>query len=181
MTSAFEISDRYLAPGDADGLLYEPLGGGYTYRKTRRYLFDYEGKAEDLEDFVRTTLFDEVSQELHPEGSLEKKGKKTEKPSEKEEVKDAGEIFEDAAFVLDYGMKPGALDLEKEAVLEDFHSKRKKTFDLKNLTVRQRIYVFAPESGSDDSPGPADEDVSDRFVRDICNPAIHHWKVIRPD
>ena len=41
-------------------------------------------------------------------------------------------------------------------------------FKLKGLQIRQRIYLF--DGKSDDS---------DRFVRDICNAAIHNWNVIK--
>ena len=37
MRETFEISDRYIEPGDANGLLYEPIEGGVTFRATRRY------------------------------------------------------------------------------------------------------------------------------------------------
>ena len=146
MQSVYEISDRYIEPGNADGLLYEPVEGGLTYRKTRRYEIEYSGDEAAMAEFVRTTLFDEVSQEFH-EGD---------EPA-----------LEGAAFILDYGMKPGALDLEKEAVVNFYKGMSDPGFTLENLTIRQRIYVFG---------GGADQ--SDRFVRDICNAAVHNWNVI---
>lgn len=146
MQSVYEISDRYIEPGNADGLLYEPVEGGLTYRKTRRYEIEYSGDKSAMAEFVRTTLFDEVSQEFH-EGD---------EPA-----------LEGAAFILDYGMKPGALDLEKEAVVNFYKGMSDPGFTLENLTIRQRIYVFG---------GGADQ--SDRFVRDICNAAVHNWNVI---
>lgn len=146
MRETFEISDRYIEAGNANGLLYEPLSGEVTFRRTRRYEIEFEGKKKKLEKFVRRTLLDEVSQELH-EG---------ESPA-----------LKDFTFALDYGMKPGALDLEKEAILSYYRGIEKPGFELKELTIRQRIYLFGAKSGD-----------SDRFVRDICNAAIHHWNVL---
>lgn len=146
MRELFEISDRYIEPGDANGLLYEPLDGGVTFRRTRRYEVEFDGDKAAMEAFVKKTLFDPISQEFH-EG---------EAPA-----------LEGYAFVLEYGMKPGALDLEKEAILTYYRGIEDPGFVCKNLTIRQRIYLFGARS----------ED-SDRFIRDICNAAIHNWSVI---
>lgn len=146
MRELFEISDRYIEPGDADGLLYEPLESGMTYRATTRYEVEFEGEQKALEAFVERTLLDPVSQELH----------KGEDPA-----------LEGFTFVLEYGMKPGALDLEKEAILAYYRGIEDPGFELKSLTIRQRLHLFGGEAGE-----------SDRFIRDICNAAIHHWNVI---
>jgi hypothetical protein len=142
MREIYEISDRFIEAGDANGLLYEPLAGGLTYRRSRRYEIQYEGDQAAMEAFVRKTLLDEISQELHQ--------------------------GEDAAltgysFALEYGMKPGALDLEKEAILSYYRGIPAPGFELKDL----RIYLFG---------GKGDESV--RFVRDLCNAAIHQWNVL---
>ena len=146
MNLTFEIIDRYIEAHDASGLLYAPLGQPLIYRATRRYEFDVEGESERVEDFVRHTLLDEVSQEMH-----------------------AGESpgLEGFQFALDYGMKPGALDLEKEAVVNFYRGLTDPGFTLRSLTIRQRIYLF----------GEGTVEPS-RFIRDICNPAIHQWNVI---
>ena len=146
MREIYEISDRFIEAGDANGLLYEPLAGGLTYRRTRRYEIQYEGDQAAMEAFVRKTLLDEISQELHQ--------------------------GEDAAltgysFALEYGMKPGALDLEKEAILSYDRGSPAPGFELKDLRIRQRIYLFG---------GKGEE--SGRFVRDLCNAAIHQWNVL---
>lgn len=152
MREIYEISDRYIEPGDANDLLYEPVGDGVTFRRTRRYEFEFEGASDNagaaLERFVKSTLFDDVSQELH---------------------QGEGSGLSDFSFALDYGMKPGALDLEKEAVVAHFEEMEEAGFDLKNLEIRQRIYVFGES---------LDSKLSDRFIKDICNRAIHNWKVI---
>ena len=70
-------------------------------------------------------------------------------------------------FILDYGMRPDALDLEKETVVEFFKGIEKPGFTLDNLTIRQRIYVFGEGESN-----------SDRFIRDSCNAAVHNWRVI---
>ena len=127
-------------------MLYAPLEEALTYRQTRRYTLDFEGDESAAVDFVSKTLLDEVGQELHQ--------------------------GDDAAlgnylFVVDYGMKPGALDLEKEAVMAYYRNLETTNFELDDLKIEQRIYVFGEGSAS-----------ADRFVRDICNPAIHTWSVI---
>ena len=146
MREIYEISDRFIEAGDANGLLYEPLAGGLTYRLTRRYEIQYEGDQAAMEAFVRKTLLDEISQELH-------------------QGEDAA--LTGCSFALEYGMKPGALDLEKEAILSYYRGIPTPGFELKDLRIRQRIYLFG---------GKGDE--SGRFVRDLCNAAIHQWNVL---
>lgn len=155
MRETFEISDRFLEAGDANDLLYEPVAEGMTFRRTRRYELEYnEGKGKEsdtvrkaIEAFVHKTLYDPICQEIHT---------------------GEGDALSDYTFALDYGMKPGALDLEKEAVLSYYRGLSSPGFELLDLQIRQRIYVY----GSGTEP--------DRFVRDICNPAIHQWNVL-PD
>ena len=72
----------------------------------------------------------------------------------------------DYAFFIDYSMKPGALDLEKEAILESYRGARERSIEIASLRITRRIYVFA-----DGALSP------DRFIRDICNSAIHVWSV----
>lgn len=146
MKAVFEIVDRYLEAGDCSALLYAPLDKPLTYRQTRRYTLDFEGDESAASDFVSKTLLDEVAQDLHQ--------------------------GEDAAlsgyqFVIDYGMKPGALDLEKEAVVGYYKHLDEPAFQLNDLKIEQRIYVFGDESTD-----------PDLFVKDICNRAIHTWSVI---
>lgn len=148
MNLSYEITDRFIAAHEASGLLYTPLAQPLTYRQTRRYEFDVEGDATAVEAFVRHTLLDRVSQDIHT----------GDEPA-----------LEGFRFILDYGMKQGALDLEKEMVAKYFRGLSAPGFVLKKLTIRQRIYVFGD--------GEADPK---RFIRDICNPAIQNWKVIEP-
>jgi len=146
MTAVFEITDRFIEAGDASALLYAPLNRPLTFRRTIRYEFDFEGDEAAVEAFVRHTLVDAVSQELHI-------GEET--------------ALDDYLFVLDYGMRPDALDLEKETVVGYFKGIAEPGFDLNELTIRQRIYVFGEGESN-----------SDRFIRDICNGAVHNWRVI---
>ncbi len=146
MREFFEISDRFIEAADANELLYEPLDGCLTFRRTRRYEVEFEGEKSKLEAFIRKTLLDEISQDFH-EG---------EDPA-----------LNDFVFILEYGMKPGALDLEKEAILSYYRGIEDPGFELKDLKIRQQLYVFGSGAGS-----------SDRFIRDICNGAIHNWNVI---
>ncbi len=150
MKATFEITDRFAEPGKADELLYTPLDGAFTYRRTRRYLFAWEGDEITLNRFVAETLVDPVSQTLHAGD---------------------GAVFSGFLFALDYGMKPGALDLEKEAILRYHRELADPGFELRELTIRHRIYVFAEHEGDLCSP--------DRFIRDVCNAAIHQWTTLR--
>jgi hypothetical protein len=118
-----------------------------TYRETRRYTFTIDSGGEALDAFVRETLLDPVSQDLHAGG----------KPA-----------LQGFAFLLDYGMKAGALDLEKEAILAYYRNLEAPGFALTDLKVERRLYLFA------ESEKRADSTV---FIRDICNPAIHIWNV----
>lgn len=146
MREIFEISDRFIEAADASHLLYEPVERELTFRRTRRYELEAEGDQDKLEAFVKKTLLDDISQELH-----------------------FGEdpALKDFVFVLEYGMKPGALDLEKEAILTYYKGIEDPGFELKDLKIRQRLYLFGDKDAK-----------SDRFVRDICNAAIHNWNVI---
>lgn len=146
MREFFEITDRFIEAADANELLYEPLEGGLTFRGTRRYEVEFEGERESLEAFIRKTLLDEISQDFN-EGEAA--------------------ALDGYAFVLEYGMKPGALDLEKEAILSYYRGISEPGFELKDLKILQRLYIFGAVEGK-----------SDRFIRDICNGAIHHWNVI---
>ncbi len=148
MREIYEICDRFIPEGDANTLLYEPIDGGLRFRRTRRYGLFGSGDPGAMERFVRSTLFDEISQDFH-----------------------AGEApaLGGAAFILEYGMKPSALDLEKEAILRHYRGLSEPGFALEDLVIRQRIYLFGA-TGANQS--------AERFVRDICNPAIHHWQVI---
>lgn len=142
-----EVSGRFEKAGDCDKLLYAPLSEPLTYRHTRVYDVEFEGDGESAETFVRAVLLDGVSQELH--------------------LGDEPAI-EGAVFHLDYGMKAGALDLEKETVARYHGELEVPGFELNSLKITQRIYVF----------GQGDSEISaDRFVRDIVNPAIHTWNV----
>jgi hypothetical protein len=146
MTQSFEILGKFDHESDCQKLLYAPLNQKLTFRETNLYKVDYEGDAAALESFVRQVLLDPISQELREGGAP---------------------AFEKASFVLEYGMKGGALDLEKETILGYFRSLQNPGFTLTKLTLRKRVYVF----GSEASEAP--------FVRDICNPAIHTWEVRR--
>ena len=140
-----EVTGRFDGRGDADKLVYAPIGGDCTFQKTRVYVIDYDGKSNDAEEFVRATLVDSYA----------------------DEVSFAGEpVIDGFAFFIDYGMKPGALDLEKEAILTSHRGARDRGIEIGALKITQRIYIF---SGEGVAP--------DRFIRDICNSAIHIWSV----
>jgi hypothetical protein len=144
VTQSFEILGKFDREGDCHKLLYAPLAQALTYRESTVYKVDFEGDDGALKAFVGKVLLDPISQALRD---------------------GATPAFDKAAFVLEYGMKGGALDLEKEMILSYYRSLQEPGFDLKKLVLRKRIYVFG--EGATSAP----------FVRDICNPAIHTWEV----
>ena len=144
-TLTAEVTGNYDQQHDANGLLYAPLETPATYRRTRVYVLDYEGSEDDARAFVRRTLLDEVAEEVHFGGEP---------------------ALANSAFYLDVSMRPGALDLEKEAILASHRGARNKAIEITTLKLTQRTYIF-----SDADPKP------DRFVRDVCNPAVHTWSV----
>lgn len=128
---------------EADALLYTPMKAGLTMKHSRCYRFDFEGDEEALRSFARAVLVDEVSQEIS-DGS--------------------DPVVKNALFHLDYSMKPGALDLEKEAIMNYYRGRSGDAFVLTQLHICQRIYIF----GEGDATA-----ISARFVKDIVNPAVH--------
>lgn len=138
-----EVTGKYDHAGDANKLVYTPLAEPGTYHATRRYRLEFDGDEAAAKRFVEQTLVEEVSQRVHygPEPALQ-----------------------GWTFILDYGYKPGALDLEKEALLSYYRGLKDPGFMLRNLTITQRVYLFA-QPGGYLSPEP--------FVRDMVNPAIH--------
>ncbi len=145
LTTTYEIAGKFDTEGDAQSLLYEPPATPLRYRKTMRYIFDYEGDAKALDSFVHEVLVDGISQTAHQEA----------KP-----------LWDGTAFILDYGMKGGALDLEKEQILSYYRTLRDPAFTLKKLVLKTRLYVFGEG---------ADVEV---FVKDIVNPAIQNSEVV---
>ena len=145
-TTVYEITSRFDVEGDAQALLYEPPAQPLRFRKTTRYIFTFEGSVEKLEEFVREVLVDPISQVAH---------------------RDPEPLWTGSAFILDYGMKGGALDLEKESILSYYRALSQPGFELKKLALKTRVYVFG------DSADPA------VFVRDIVNPAIQNSEVLR--
>ncbi|CAN5689477.1 hypothetical protein BH11VER1_BH11VER1_39160 [soil metagenome] len=146
LTKTYEISGKFEQEGNAQSLLYAPPAKPVTFRRTMRYVFDYEGGESAVDAFVLNVLVDPISQEDHHDGQP---------------------LWKGTAFILDYGMKRGALDLEKETILNYYRKLATPGFKLKSLSLRTRIYVF----GEDADPAI--------FVRDIVNPAIQNSEVIR--
>ena len=148
MQTRYEITGKFEEEADCNSLLYAPLARPLTYRRARSYEFDFNGAANALTGFVGKCLFDEISQELFT----------------------GEDPWTGEAFILEYGMRPGALDLEKEAIMTYYRSLRDPGFEIEKLAIRDRIYVF----------GEADDSIAERFVRDIVNSAIHTHQILRP-
>jgi len=143
-TRFFEVVGLFDEESHCHKLLYAPVTQPWTYRETVVYQMTWEGEERALEEFVQRVLVDPISQELR-DGT--------------------GSAYPKACFVLDYGMKGGALDLEKETILNYHRSLSNPGFSMDQLILRRRVYVFG--EGADPAP----------FVKDVCNPAIHTWEV----
>jgi hypothetical protein len=144
-----EVLGRYDHAADANKLLYAPLSQALTYRESRRYTVEATGDEAACEVFLKRVLSDDTSHELH-----------------------VGEapVLGGYSFYLDYGMKPGALDLEKEMILTYFKSLDKPAFSLEKLKIERRVYIYGAEA-------PQVADLSEKFVKDIVNLAVHHFNV----
>jgi len=146
-----EVTGRFDHAGDANALVYSPLPSPHTYRATRRYSLqiaeDSPAAVTAARAFVEKTLVEEVSQQA----------RFGETPA-----------LDGFTFILDYGFKPGALDLERETIIQYYRSLPDPGFTLESLTITQRLYLFA-----DHQPAPPE-----KFIRDIVNPAIHRHQVI---
>jgi hypothetical protein len=147
VTTTFEIIGKFDTEGDCQKLLYAPPPKPLRFRETQCYKVEYEGDEAALRSFVATVLCDSISQDMKQGGDAQ---------------------WKDAAFILEYGMKGAALDLEKETIASYYHRLEAPGFELKKLALRKRIYVFG--EGADPAP----------FVRDVVNPAIHTHQVIQP-
>ncbi len=152
MNLTAEVIGLLDSPADCSKLLYAPLAEPLTFRQTRRYHLEYSGSEEAAKAFVEKVLFDQVSERLHFGD---------------------GAGLDGARFALDYGMKPGALDLEKETVMRYYRETAEAgnagDLEIHDLKITHRIYVFSADESAAAEPG--------RFIKDVCNPAIHTWSV----
>lgn len=150
MTLTFEVISRFQEAVDADKLLYTPIKAGLTARHSRFYTVEASGDTEAARQYLLGVLVDAIAQETSETGTP---------------------ILTGDLFHIDYSMKPGALDLEKQAILENYRGRKNLPFSLDSLTITQRVYLF----GEGDT-----EKLSALFIKDICNPAIHRWTVVIP-
>lgn len=148
-TLSFEVVSRFQPPIDANKLLYTPLPEELTYQHSRCYEVQVEGDVEAAKAYLRAVLVDEISQNVVESGQ----------PAL------SGELFS-----VSYGIKPGALDLEKEAILTNYRGRQGLAFQVEGLTISQKYYIFG-------TPKATKEELAARFANDICNPAIHRWSI----
>lgn len=146
-TLTFEVFSRFQSAADANKLLYTPIAASLTYNHTRLYTVECEGDTEAAREYMRRVLVDPISQKVEESGAAALTGE---------------------LFCISYGIKKGALDLEKEAILANYAGRRGLPFKLTSLTITQCIYIF----GEGDR-----ESLAARFCNDVCNPAIHTWSV----
>ncbi len=147
MALTLEVFSRFQSATDANKLLYTPIADQLTYNHTRLYTVECEGDTAAARDYLRRVLVDEISQQVKDDGTPALSGE---------------------LFCISYGIKKGALDLEKEAILANYRGRKGLPFTITALTITQKVYVF----------GKGDKDaLAARFCRDVCNPAIHTWSV----
>ena len=146
-TLSFEVFSRFQAAVDANKLLYTPIADALTYNHTRLYTVECEGDVEAARDYMRRVLVDPISQQVEEGGQPALSGE---------------------LFCISYGIKKGALDLEKEAIMANYAGRKGLPFTLTALTITQKVYIF----GQGDK-----EALAARFCKDVCNPAIHTWSV----
>lgn len=146
-TLTLEVFSRFQSATDANKLLYTPISEHLTYNHTRLYTVECEGDVDAARDYMRRVLVDTISQKVQEDGTPALSGE---------------------LFCISYGIKKGALDLEKEAILTNYNGRKGLPFTITSLTITQNVYVF----GQGDK-----ESLSARFCKDICNPAIHTWSV----
>jgi hypothetical protein len=145
-----EVIGKFDRAHDASRLLYAPLDADLTARETRTYQIDYEGDGAALAAFLTRVLADPISHELFLGDNP---------------------AISDFAFYLDYGMKAGALDLEKETILAHHRGDTASGFKILKMKIARRVYIF------DQAKSTATAALAGRFVKDIVNPAIHAWTV----
>ncbi len=141
----FEVVNRFQEATDANKLLYTPLPDRLTCQRTRVYTVECGGDLEAAHAYMLRVVADAIAQRVDESGHPALQG---------------------ALFRIDYAMKPGSLDLEKEAILGNYRGRKNLPFTMDALHITQRVYIF----------GTGDKELlAARFTRDICNPAIHHW------
>jgi hypothetical protein len=144
-----EVIGKFDHAADADSLLYAPLDASYKFRQSRRYHVEFDGSQDELEAFLSKVLANETSHELST---------------------GIAPALADWSFTLDYGMKAGALDHEKETILEYYRGLGEQGFTLHDLKIEHRIYLLGVPSAQRAS-------VAEQFVRDVVNPAVHRHVV----
>jgi hypothetical protein len=147
MRVLYEIAGKFEEAAPCDGLVNSQVDPEVTYRRSRVYDFHFDGDAAGVDQFVRHCLFDEIGQELAQDRPL----------------------WTGESLVLEVAMKPGALDLEKEAILACHRGRPGSGFTLEKFRLIHRFYFF----------GPVTEAVERRLVRDLVNPAIHTHNLVR--
>ncbi|QQL44129.1 hypothetical protein [Sulfuriroseicoccus oceanibius] len=151
MQLKIEIEDQFDRRESGAALLYAPSNDGVTFRRTRLYVLEVGGDTAAATTWMERVVLDQVSQKLHV-------------------LEADGVALSDADVVLEYGMKPGALDHEREILLDEFAKEHAEElgFQITDVRVRSRIYLYAKDGDVDTAP----------YVRDVVNPAVHSHELI---
>lgn len=146
-TVEFEVINQFAAPESADHLLYAPLGQPATVRRSRLIRIRFSGDAAALEEFVRSVLVDPIAQEL---------------------VENGQQPWTGWRFRLERAIKAGALDNEREMILAYARGTELRGFQLLDLRLAERFYVFSDSESLSSSP----------FVRDLVNGAVQNYELV---
>jgi hypothetical protein len=149
MRLTVEVYGKFDHAADASKLLYAPLEQKLTFRESRRYSLEYTGDGAALQEFLTHVLAHDTSHALC--------------------VGEAPALAE-GSFILDYGMKPGALDLEQQTIVNYYGNLENPSFALEKLSIERRIYVY----GATPAELPS---LAEKLVRDVVNTAIHRYKI----
>ena len=134
-TLTLEVFSRFQSATDANKLLYTPIADKLTYNHTRLYTVECEGDVEAARDYMRRVLVDPISQKVEEGGAPALSGE---------------------LFCISYGIKKGALDLEKEAILTNYRGRSGMPFTItsRSSLPGTRSVLYAPRMNGNASRLP---------------------------
>lgn len=154
----FEITSKDNKGKALEHVLYTPIrtaasaGIAFSFTTANLYNIEFTGEESAVQEFAKTVLLDEVTQIL------------TAAPSSADLVLPEGTLF-----YLEYQMRPDALDLEQQAIL-NYYQGAEQTFELNSLQLQHRVFVSADKADIDQA---LIEHVAKRVESELCNPAVH--------
>jgi len=155
---SFEITSKENKGKGLGHVLYTPIktagsdGIEFSFTQANLYTINFTGAAQAVDSFAHTVLLDEVTQSVTAVSSID------------DLVAPQGTLF-----YLEYAMRPDALDLEQQAIL-NYYKGSDKAFELESLKLTHRIFVSANSTSVDKS---VIKHVAKRVESELCNSAVH--------